>query len=97
MEIFTAQDNKIIRYEDGMEQTITKNGDVVTIATITKEVYDISALKEELLLLENEHQPTNKELIEAGKTGIQPFYYSPQRQFRIDWLKEKIKELENYG
>ena len=80
-----------------MAQTITKEGNIVTIETTTEEVYDISALKEELSLLENEHQPTNEELIEAGKTGIQPFYYSPQRQFRIDWLKEKIKELENYG
>jgi len=80
-----------------MEQIINKNGDTITITSTTEVVYSISALKEELLLLENEHQPTNEELIEAGKTGIQSFYYSPQRQFRIDWLKEKIKELENYG
>jgi hypothetical protein len=73
---------------------ITRDGNIVTITTSQTEVFDIDVLKNELEAYLSEPEPTDKELIEAAKTNTPVFYYSPEKQNRIDWLKSKIAELE---
>jgi hypothetical protein len=73
---------------------ITRDGNIVTITTSQTEVFDIDVLKNELEAYLGEPEPTDKELIEAAKTNTPVFYYSPEKQNRIDWLKSKIAELE---
>jgi len=77
-----------------MIESIEKNGNIVTITTSQTEVFDIDVLKNELEAYLSEPEPTDKELIEAAKTNTPVFYYSPEKQNRIDWLKSKIAELE---
>ncbi|OQB05360.1 MAG: hypothetical protein BWY21_02013 [Parcubacteria group bacterium ADurb.Bin216] len=75
-------------------EEITRDGNIVTITTSQTEVFDIDVLKNELEAYLSEPEPTDKELIEAAKTNTPVFYYSPEKQNRIDWLKSKIAELE---
>lgn len=76
------------------DQDITKNGDTVIITTTQTEVFDLSVMRNELEMLENEPEPTTEQIVAAVKSNQSIFYYSPERQHKIDWLKNKIIELE---
>lgn len=74
-------------------RNIIKKGSDYIIENITEEVYNLDQLESELSILENATPPTEEELIEAGRSGIQHYYYSPARQMAIDQLRSIISEL----
>jgi len=59
-----------------------------TIYEVTKTAIDLKALKAELAMIKALKEPTDKELIDEGKT-MHPYYMRDTKD-----LEDKIKELD---
>lgn len=79
------------------DQDIIKDGNliIVTTTSTTQEVFNLDELRGELQSLESDTPPTTEEIVTAMENGEILPYYSLSRKHRIDYLREKVAELES--
>lgn len=77
-----------------MTDTITRDGDIITIKSEVTRVIDLAQLRAELESLEAEPEPSDEELLSCAKLGMAHPYYDPQRVYRIQQLREEIDQWQ---
>lgn len=75
-----------------MNETITRDGDIITIKSEVVKTIDLGALKAELAELEAIEEPSDEEILALAKQGIVNPHYDLQQ--RIDHLRLEIERWQ---
>ena len=75
-----------------MTETITRDGDIITIKSEVVKTIDLGALKAELAELEAIEEPSDEEILALAKQGIVNPHHDLQQ--RIDYLRLEIERWQ---
>lgn len=76
-------------------ETITKDGDIVTITRNEVKTINLGPLKEELSILEGMKVPSDKEVLTLGRQGLIHPYYEQYRQDRIAEINDELSKWQS--
>jgi len=77
-----------------MKETITREGDIITIKRETAETIDIKKLQAEPAALETIAPPKDSEVLDMAKQGVVHPYYDLQKRAEKDVLKKEIEKWQ---